>query len=147
MGEGVEAEPEIDGIGLPPQKHSGVNMAYSMQVFVKFQEKDEEPLEKVGISNPHKIASADGEYIPLPNVGDVIDCKHVGGHAFPPNSPTAKYRVRARYLTYTEGQCTVFLIVTDLEEPALRSRGRRGSLRILATLPKILKPTLRTPST
>jgi hypothetical protein len=92
-------------------------MAYNVRVCVKYQGKGSPPLDMRNMSYSDEIASATGEYIPLPNVDDIIDCKHVGGAV---GGQTSRYRVRMRCLTYAEGHCTVFLIVTDLEEKAPR---------------------------
>jgi hypothetical protein len=95
-------------------------MANGIHIYVKYQKKGSPPLELENILNPELIAETTGEYIPLPNVGDVLDCKNVGGRI---QGKTAKYRVRARYLTFWENHCTVFLIITDLEEEKARPRG------------------------
>jgi hypothetical protein len=47
-------------------------MAYSMHLFVKYK-----PEGSSEVRNPVEIAA--GEAIPLPNVGDIVDCKNVGG--------------------------------------------------------------------
>jgi hypothetical protein len=41
------------------------------------------------------VEIASGEYIPLPNVGDTVDCKNVGGAVV---GQTNKYKILSRYL-------------------------------------------------
>jgi hypothetical protein len=70
-------------------------MAYSTHVFVKYKPQG---LSEAG--GRVEIASAVGEYIPLPNVGDIVDCKNVGGAV---GGQTNAYRVLSRYLTLLRG--------------------------------------------
>ncbi len=94
-------------------------MLYSTHVFVQYKPEGPEA------RGPTEIASAAGEYIPLPNVGDIVDCKHVGGAVV---GQTNKYEVVSRYLAFSENRCSVFLAIADVKrEPQGRKRPRRLS--------------------
>ena len=77
-------------------------MADNTHIFVKYRPK--------GSPDTHEpVEIAVGQSLPLPSVGDTVDCKNVGGAV----GQTNKYKVLSRYLTYWENHCSVFLTVTD----------------------------------
>jgi hypothetical protein len=82
-------------------------MAYSTEVFVNRREGDTGKL---------VAAAGPGEYIPLPNVDDFINCKDIDRD--PDTEHMRLYEVVSRRLTYTFSkergeQCTVTLTVAD----------------------------------
>ncbi len=89
---------------------------------IEFQHKSEDRLRPAGTSQDLELIFKQGEFIPIPNVGDSVSYSY--------NNERRSFRVLSRHFTYSytpaEGElCHINIVVMDLsnDEEAGRRKG------------------------
>jgi hypothetical protein len=85
-----------------------------MKYKIEFQYKGENDERPDDVIQDERIIFENGEYIPIPNVGDSVEYKY--------NGTEQDFLVVSRHFSYTMGWCVVNIVVTDISEEEMAKR-------------------------